>query len=210
MAQRSLGQNLASENSWRKAFTLAGKNATYLTQLAQVAETWGWIPERTQVLRQITSSYPKEKWALDQLMAQLYAEGKTVELKTLLSKSLNADPKDVRLKNNFANILLLRKSDLDQANVMAKEAYDTSPENPFFISTYAYSLLLQKKPSEALKVFENLKPEYLKIPSVAAYYGVVQAESGHKDIARKYIASAENAKLLPEEKEMLRLAKAQL
>jgi predicted Zn-dependent protease len=210
LGQRSLGQTMASENAWRKALHLAAKRLAFLSQLAQVTSTWGWIPERTQVLRQITDDFPKEKWALNQLMAQFYAEGNTSELQKLLGKSLVADPTDNRLKNNFANILLLRKSELDRAGTMAKEAYDTSPDNPFFISTYAYSLSLQKKTDAALKILDNLKPEYLKIPSIAAYYGVIQAKSGHQDLAREYIARAEAAQLLPEEKELIRQAKAQL
>ena len=51
---------------------------------------------------------------------------------------------------------------------------------------------------------------YLQIPSVAAYYGVVQAQSGHKDVARAPLERAAAAKLLPEENEMVRLARASL
>jgi predicted Zn-dependent protease len=128
----------------------------------------------------------------------------------LLLKSHTANPDDARIENNLANILLLRNSELDQANLMAKQVYETAPNDPFVISTYAYSLYLQKKPDEAVKVLNNLKPEYLKIPSVAAYYGAIEAGAGHPTIAREYIALAESAKLLPEEKEMVRLAKARL
>jgi len=59
-------------------------------------------------------------------------------------------------------------------------------------------------------VLNDLKPEYLKIPSIAAYYGVVQAESGHKDLAKESLERADEGRLLPEEKELVRLAKARL
>jgi len=101
---------------------------------------------------------------------------------------------------------LLRKSDLPRAYRLAREAYNSSPADPFFASTYAYSLLLQNKPDEAVKVLSELKPEYLEIPSIAAYYGVVQAGSGHRDIARTPLARADAASLLPEEKEIVHLA----
>ena len=210
LAQRSLGRSDSSEIAWAKTLSLAAHRPDHLLRLAQVTEAWGWLPEKTEVLLKTTDLFPKEKWAVNELMAKLYTDGNTIGLQNLLSKIHNSDPSDVRIENNLANILLLRKSELDRANVMAKEVYDKSPNDPFFISTYAYSLLLQKKPDEAVKVLNNLKPEYLKIPSIAAYYGVIQAESGHKEMARNYIAEAQTAKLLPEEKEMVRLANARL
>jgi Flp pilus assembly protein TadD len=210
LAQRSLGEDALSESSWRKTLHLTLHRQVQLTRLAEVTSLWGWTPEKTEILRQITDEFPNDKWAADQLMAQLYEDGKTMELQALLAKIHNANPTDVRVENNLANILLLRKSELTQANDLAKKAYDTAPNNPFYISTYAYSLLLQQKPNDALKVLDGMKPEYLKIPSIAAYYGVIQAQSGHKDRAREYIARAETAKLLPEEREIVRLAKDQL
>jgi hypothetical protein len=53
----------------------------------------------------------------------------------------------------------------------------------------------------------DLKPEYLQIPSIAAYYGVIQAQTGHKDLAKASLQRAEAARLLPEENEIVRLAK---
>jgi predicted Zn-dependent protease len=210
LATRSLGQNVASENAWRKTLRLSAHRLDRLSRLAQVTSAWNWIPEKSELLRQITAEFPKEKWAVDQFMAQLYAEGNTRGLQELLFKVQSTDPSDPRLKNNLANVFLLRKSELDTAYRMAKEAFDTAPGDPFFISTYAYSLLLQNKREEALKVISGLKAEYLQIPSVAAYYGVIQAQSGHKDLARESLARAETAKLLPEEKEIVRLARARL
>jgi hypothetical protein len=210
LAQRSLNQEVAAENSWRKTLSLAAHRVDRLSRLAQMAEVWGWTPERNSILQKITDEFPKEKWAANQLIEQLYADGNTVGLQILLAKIHSADPDDVRIKNNLANVLLLRKSGLEQADLMAQEVYKASPDDPFFISTYAYSLLLQKKTTDALKVLETMKPEYLKIPAVAAYYGVIQAQAGRKDIARDCFARAETAKLLPEEKEMVRQAKASL
>jgi hypothetical protein len=70
--------------------------------------------------------------------------------------------------------------------------------------------LLQNKPDEAVKVLSDLKPEHLEIPSIAAYYGVVQASSGHRDVAKTPLERAEAAPLLPEEKEIVHLARSGL
>ena len=210
LAQRSLGQSAASEESWQHALHLAAARPEHLAELAQVTGMWGWAPERIAVLQEVIDRFPREKWAADQLTAQLYANGDTRGLQELLTRLQPVNPADVRLENNLANVLLLRKSELDRAYHLAREAYGTSSDDPFVISTYAYSLLLQNRSDEALKVIAGLKPEYLQIPSIAAYYGVIEAQTGHKDLAREPLARARQGKLLPEEKEMIQSAIARL
>jgi hypothetical protein len=210
LAHRSLGQQAVAESDWRKTLRLAAHQRGSLTRLAEVAETWGWKPEKTEVLREITDEFPDDQPAAGELIAQLYAEGNTSGLQKLLERIHTADPANARIENNLACILLLRNAEVDQAGLMAKEAYETATNNPFYISTYAYALSLQKKNAEALNLLANLKPEHLKIPAVAAYYGAVQASAGHKELARESLARAETGKLLPEEKEMIRRAQARL
>ncbi len=206
LALHSLGQDTASQAAWQRALRLASDQPDQLAQLAQITGLWGLTSEKIAALQEAIDKFPQEKWAVDQLTAQLYADGNTRGLEELLSRIQSINPDDVRLENNLANVLLLRKSELDKAYRMAKEAYDKSADNPFFISTYAYSLLLQNKPDEAVKIIGGLKPKYLQIPSVAAYYGVIEAQTGHKDLAREPLARAEKGKLLPEEKQMVQFA----
>ena len=210
LAHRSLSQAYASEAAWKNSLRQCAHRLDRLSRLAQVTAGWSWKTENTEVLEQVTSEFPKEKWAANSLMAQLYAAGSTRELMEFLARVYAADPSDIRVKNNLANLYLLRKSDLEKAYRLAREAYDSSPKDPFFTSTYAYSLLLQKKSDEAVQAMSEVKPEYLQIPSVAAYYGVIQALSGNKELAREALKRADGAKLLPEETEMVRLAKARL
>ncbi|HEX3798995.1 MAG TPA: hypothetical protein VH413_09870 [Verrucomicrobiae bacterium] len=208
--QRELNENTASQSSWHKALRLAGHHSDRLARLAQATAEHGWDTENTEVLREAAAEFPKEKWAVENLAGKYYASGNTRELSELISKTYAADSSNARLKNNLANLSMLRKADLEEAFRLAREAYDSSPENPFFTSTYAYSLLLQNKPGEAAKIVDSLKPESLKNPSVAAYYGVVEAQSGHKDLAKAPLERAAAAKLLPEENAMVKVALASL
>jgi len=210
LADRHLDDTMAARNAWQKSLRLAEHRLDRLARLNQTVARWGWHAERNDLLQAIVAEFPKEKWAVDQLMVSLYADGNTRALAELLNRLYAIYPSDNQLKNNLANICLLRKSDLDKAHRMAQEAYNSAPNNPFFISTYAYSLLLQKKSAEAVKILGGLKTEYLRIPSVAAYYGVVEAEAGHADAARGPLRLAENSHLLPEEKEIVHLASARL
>ena len=210
LAERSLDQKAAAEVSWRKSLRLSAHRLDRLSRLAEISGVWGWSSEKSEALVEIIDEYPAENWALDQLAGQLYASGKTLEMEKLFSKIYSKDPSNLRLKNNLANVYLLRKTELAKAYAMAREAYSSSTNNPFFASTYAYSLLLQDKKDEALKIVNGLKAEYLQIPSVALYYGVVQAQSGHKEMSREALKRAQTAQLLPEEKAIVQLAEARM
>lgn len=210
MAQRAQDQTIPSQASWTKAAGLAANHLDRLTRLTRLSAEWGWSDEHTDLLRTIISEFPDARWAQDALMSELYSSGNSRGLEQFLTDSYQADPNNARLKNNLADISLLRKSGLQTAYRLAQEAYDSSPDNPFFKSTYAYALLLQKKDADAEKIACEIKPEYLKIPSIAAYYGVIQAETGHKGEAREALQRAEAGHLLPEEKEMVRTALARL
>lgn len=210
LAYRSLGREYPSQAAWHNALRQSAHRLDRLARLAQVTAGWGWKAENTEVLEKVISEFPKEKWAATSLMAELYSAGQTRELMDFLRKRYAADPSDVLIKNNLANLCLLRKSELEKAFRLAREVHDAAPKDPFFASTYAYSLLLQNKPAEAIKVLNDLKPEFLQIPSVAAYYGIIQAESGHKELARQALQCAAAAKLLPEETDLVRLATGRL
>ena len=209
-AHRYMGHDAASEAAWQKAVRLSTHRLDRLSRLAQLTAALQWTKERTEILGEITTAFPKETWAVDQLVAQLYARGDSRAIQELLTITQAANPTDSHIKNNLAIVLLLRNSELDKANRLAKESYDDAPNDPYFASTYAYSLLLQKNTNEAVNAFSRVNPKYLQIPAVAAYYGVVEAEAGHADVARAALARAGSAKLLPEEKEMIRLARARL
>jgi Flp pilus assembly protein TadD len=210
LARRSLGQKVAAENSWRKALHGCTHRLDRLSRLVKVTRVWSWKAEETEVLREITKEFPKEKWAVEQLVADLYAAGNTSELAEFLSKTSEIDPSDIRVKNCLANVFLLRRTELEKAHRLANEAYTTAPDNPFFTSTYAYSLLLQNRKDEALQVLSHVRAEDLQIPAVAAYYGVIQAQSGHNDVAKEPLKRAQAGTLLPEEKEIVRQAMAKL
>ncbi len=209
-ARRSLSQSFAAESAWRKALRECDQRLDRYYRLFQASSAWGWRAGRIDALRETVKQFPREAWAVDQLVTELHATGNTVELIDVLARSCDVNPSDVRLKNCLANVCLLRKTQLEKAHRMASEAYTASPNNPFCISTYAYSLFLQNRKEEALKILSNVSQEQLEIPSVAAYFGIVQANSGHKDVARELLKRAEAATLLPEEKEIVRQALAKL
>ena len=90
---------------------------------------------------------------------------------------------------------------------LAREVYQKGTTNSAFVSTYAYSLLVQQKAGEALKIIEQLSPQQLEDTSVAGYYGLVLQANGQREKAKKYFDLTAKAKLLPEEQKLVENAK---
>ena len=210
LGARSLGNNDSADSAWQNAMMASSHQLDRLSRLNQLAANWGWASERKQVLNQIVSQFPGEAWAVDQLTSLLYAQGQTQELADLLNQLYSANPANIQIKNNLATILLLEKSDLNKAFRLAQESYSSAPDNPFFDCTYAYSLLLQSRNQEAAKIIGSLKANYLKNPSIAAYYGIVEAQTGNIKAAGPALRVARTARLLPEELQLVQQAQEQL
>ncbi len=59
-------------------------------------------------------------------------------------------------------------------------------------------------------MFTSLKPEQLRQPEVASYYGVVLAAAGDQQQAEEFLALSESARLLPEERALIDKARRTL
>ncbi len=175
LAGRNLQQAPSAGIAWQKAVHLAAQRLDCLTRLNQLALAWGWNAESIEILKAVIAKFPREQWAADELVAALYTAGDTREIIDVLRRVHSANPADDRIKNNLAMISLLRKVDMENAHKLAREAYDGSPNNPFFICTYAYSLLLQKKPEAAVKVLNGLQTEHSE---VSRHRGVLRRGAG--------------------------------
>ncbi len=114
------------------------------------------------------------------------------------------------MRNNFAQISLLLKAETFRARGMARDLHEAHPHEAAYASTYAFALFQSGDVKGGLKLMNKLTPEQLREPSVAAYYAVLLAAAGQNDAAAEYFGLAEQAKLLPEEEELVAKAKASL
>ena len=194
--------------NWQKAARIVSDNAVMMSVLVQMADGWGWKSEAEELLWSIVTRFPGERWAIEALDRFYYANGNTRGLHKVCATLLNRQPADPVLKNNLAMYCFLLKIDVAAGHEYAREVYRKDPKNPGFASTYAFSLHLQGKNATALKTMEALKPEELEKPSTAAYYGIMLAAAGETEKAQRYLALAEKATLLPEEKALIEKARA--
>lgn len=206
-ALRAEGEKQAADVNWRKAVRLAAEHPEPLSLLSQMADAWGWQAEAEEAVWLIANKFPDRNWALRGLYQIYLARGDTRRLRDVYAALLKLNPADAVAKNNLATVSFLLNSDLDQAHTQAEEIYKQDPKNPGFVSTYAYSLHLRGKTKEGLKVFQTLTPQQLQTPSIALYYGLMLAADGEAPTAKKYLALAGKAQLLPEESALLAAAK---
>ena len=214
------GQDLGAtaKGEWEVGLKLANdisvrnnpKNPQPLSMLLQLAAQWKWESEAEELLWTIVNNFPNERGAAQVLAQTLFAGGRTRPLMMLYSQQLKRSPSDLGIKNNLAMTALLLEAQELKPYDLAREIYQQSPTNPAFASTYAFSLHLQKKDAEALKIMQQLPPKALEDPSIAGYYGLILKATGNPAKAKAYLDWASKATMLPEEKQLFSRARAGL
>jgi predicted Zn-dependent protease len=124
------------------------------------------------------------------------------------SQQFKRSPASLPIKNDLAMTALLLDAQELKPHDLARELYQEAPTNAAYASTYAFSLHLQKKDAEALKVMQQLPPKALEDPAIAGYYGLILTATGDRAKARTYLQWASKAKLLPEEHKLFERARA--
>ncbi len=205
-ALREQGLTATSDTEWQQAVTLANNQESNLVLLLRKAAEWKWDSKGEDLLWEIVDKYPGEQWANRALVQILYNSGRTRSLMTLSGQQLKFNPADLWVKNNLIMCSLLLDEQELKPNDLARALYNAAPDNPSFVSTYSFSLFLQKKNAEALKIIEQLKPEELKKPSIAGYYGLILKATGNPAKAKIYLSSAFKSNLLPEEQKLFNQA----
>jgi len=204
------GQDLmgAAKAEWELALKAANNHKQALSMLLALAAQWRWQTEAEEILWTIVDRYPDEKQALQALSQSLLAGGRTRPLLKLFSQELKRSPSDPALKNNVAITALLLDAMEFKPHDLAREAYQSAPTNSSFAGTYAFSLYLQAKNAEALKVMQQVNAKDLQRPATAGYYGLILRAAGDRAKAKTYLDLADKAQVLPEEKKLFDRARA--
>jgi tetratricopeptide (TPR) repeat protein len=208
LARSLRGQDLkqAGSGEWAVALNLANNQKGELISLFRMAAAWEWHNEADELLWLVVNRYPEEHWAAPVLMQSLINGGRTRPLMQLFSLLASRNPGDLEMKNNLAFTALLLDAQEVKPNDIALAVYTQSPQSPAFAATYAYSLYLQKRYADALKVMQGLSEKELENPAIAGYYGIILKATGNASKAKTYLRLALTIKLLPEEQAIFQQA----
>ena len=202
-ALRERGSDVAAKAEWASVMKATANRLDRAALLLRTVASWNWTTEQEDVLWVIVNRFPKEKWAFLALAESLNNAGQTQGLLTLYRRIAEAEPANLSIKNNLAMTALLLGATERRPHELSLEVYNQNPSNSFYASTYAYSLYVQNKTNEALRVFEQLNAQQLEDPGISGYYGLILQANGQRAKAKKYLDLAAQAKLLPEEKKIL-------
>lgn len=207
-ALRGLDNGAAAEREWAGAVKDGSAQTETLLLLMRTVSGWGWETEAIELLWQL-AKLPESQMEALQTLYSIYAKNNdTKSLYRVLVRLAEADPGDLKVQNNLAQISLLLNADRERARKLAAELYEKQPSEPAFVSTYAFSLYSNGETGAAVKVMGKLKEDQLKEPSFAAYYGIFLAAAGKTSEARGFLELGQQAKLLPEEKALFQRAEA--
>ena len=203
-------QNLAAASiaEWGVALNAAGNQKGSVISLFRLAADWNWNSEAEQMLWTVVNRYPEEKWAPAILSQALLAWHRTRSLMELFNIQFKRAPDDLETENNLAITAMLLGAQELKPYDLAQDVYRKSPKNPSYASTYAFSLYLQGKNAEALKVMQQLAPKDLENPAATGYYGLILKANGNKAEAKACLNRAKPQ--LIEEKALFDQAKAGL
>ena len=209
-AFREQGKQLAAEQELSAAQKEAGANPQMVSMLTQTIADFGWQEEAIELVWALTKNPETRMTALRTLYVHYTKAGDTSGLFRTLTKLTEINPGDVALQNNLAQVSLLIGADVDRARKVASEVAAKEPNNPAYVSTYAFALLSRGDVKGAVQAIEKLPQEQLQEPSVATYYGLILSAAGEKERAREFLQRSARAMLLPEEKALVAKAESTL
>ena len=205
-AYREMKKDVAAEHEWGAAVKEASAQPETLSTLIKTVSDWGWKKDAVDLLWTLAKFSEKQREALQALYRHFNKELDSQGLYRVTARLAEIEPEDLTLQNNLAQISLLVGVDTDRARKIATNIYQKEPTNAAYASTYAFSLFSRGDAAKAVAVMDTLGVERLRKPEVATYYGVFLAGAGDAR-APEFLALADSAKLLPEEKTLVDQAK---
>jgi hypothetical protein len=206
---RKLGQNgdsAGSSAAWEKALAAALSRPDWLELLARMAARWDWNEKEEQTLWKLADTDSCPLWAIEYLETKAEGRADSAQLYKLSRLKLALEPANVADRNRFIALALLTGSQSGFPDQLAKNLHDENPADPDVAATYALSLCLKGRGKDAVAVLAALRPDQLRAPRVALYYGVALAEAGDSEKAAEYLHLGAAAARLPEEKALLNKA----
>jgi hypothetical protein len=195
---------------WNTAQNAAANQPGARAELARLIVDWGWGPEFDALLRVAADDPKGDPWTSPLLVERLAKKKDTAGLWKMTDRWVAANPEDDAAGNNLAMYSFLLNREVTRACQLAKKLYEKHPREWAYVSTYAYSLHLLGDRHRRWRSWTPLDPEQLEAPDLAAYYGIFLAATGDRERAVRYLKLGERADLMPEERELVRLAQRQL
>ena len=209
-ASRELRDEADAASQWAEARQKVSAAPKQALTLAEVVQKWGWRDEAIELLWIAAKDPVNGDDALQALYTYFAQNGATQDMYRVLLHRQGLRPDDRAVQNNVAQLSLLLNLNVERAQKIARDLYESEPKNAVYASTYAFALHAAGDSKKAEKVLSGLTPEELHQPEIAAYYGIILAGAGDHARAAEYLDLSADAVLLPEEKTLVEKARRTL
>ncbi|HEX4639465.1 MAG TPA: hypothetical protein VH170_08260 [Chthoniobacterales bacterium] len=188
---------------WQAALHAAADQSDHEVRLARLASKWNLPSESEELWSRLSRLPPTRREALDALRKLYRANNDVKKLYGALQRLHDASPNEIAISTNLARLGLNIEQNTKQAQALAKEAYDRAPTDPNCTVTYAFSLYVQGRTTEAWDVLQKLPREILRDPHNAVYAAVLLLDLNQSEAAKEYIQIAKKGPIYAEEKRLL-------
>ena len=206
--QRADGELSRSIVTWNETFALARDSAASLNVRVRLAGAFGWPRETEQALWQVVQFAPGEVQAWQALAAAAEAESSAEKLVVVMTAWAENSPADSPVHCDLVLLkILLGRS--DAANRAALKNYaEMQSRTAAATAALALDLARQGHQADAAKMVEPIAGSPALPPRVNLACGLVLAQGPYRDLAQKCLDLAAQVRLLPEEEQQLKAARA--
>lgn len=188
---------------WRAAVHAAADNPDQEIKLARLASKWNLSIESEELWSRLSQNTPSRREALDALYKLYRGNNDLKKLYDVLQRLHESSPSEIGITTNLARLGLNIDQNTKQAQELAKQAYDRTPDDWNAAVTYAFALYVQGRTPEGLDILRKFPPEALHESHNAVYAAVLLLDVNQTDAAKEYIQAAKRGPLYVEEKRLL-------
>ena len=188
---------------WRAALHAAADHPDREIKLARLVSKWNLPIESEEIWSRLSHNPANRREALDSLYRLYRAKNDLKKLYDVLQRLHEASPNEIGITSNLARLGLNIDQNTKQAQQLAKQAYEHSPDDASCAVTYAFSLYAQGRTTEGLEILQKLPPEALHESHAAVYTAVLLLDENQTDGAKEYIQVAKRGPIYAEEKRLL-------
>jgi tetratricopeptide (TPR) repeat protein len=207
LAARELGDAARADALWRGLRGSAEIRGGQGFFLAGVLYTWGWREAAVELWWLGAEQGGLALEALGALARHYQVAGDAAGSLKVFRRLHELRADDDAIANNFIYFEALAGQPTRAIRELARAIHTRQPGDLRFRSTYAFVLLRQESPAEALALLAPVAEELKRVPALAFTYGLVLAANGRAAEAGAVLAVVEPATLMPAERALLNSAR---
>ena len=188
---------------WRAAVHAVADNPDYEIKLARLTSKWNLPIESEELWSRLSRNSPSRREALDALYKLYRGSNDVKKLYDVLQRLHETSPNEIGITTNLARLGLNIDQNTKQAQELAKQAYERTPDDLNCAITYAFALYVQGRTTEGLEIIRKFPAEPLHESHNAVYAAVLLLDVNQTDAAKDYIQAAKRGPLYAEEKRLL-------